>query len=364
MGAPVEHRQRHRRRPAGAARHRRRAGLPRPLPPRVADHPRAPASRSPGCSRCSTRCRCSCPACSSWSSSGSARGTPSQGTITPGELVAFYGYSAFLMIPLRTATEYANKLIRARVAAARVCRVLALDPEVSRARASSPRPRRRRRRSPTGAAACVVRAGPAHRDRQRAARRVRRRWPTGSAWRASPVDDEVTPRRRPADRAVAATRCAAGSSCPTPARCCSPAGSATGSTSPARGDVERALDTAVGRRHPRGAARRPRHRWSPSAAAASPAASGSGWCWPARCRRPGDPGAGRADLGGRRPHRGPDRGRGCGAHRAGRTTVVTTTQPADAGRRRRGRVPARRAGRRHRHPRASCSTRAPTTAAS
>ncbi len=53
------------------------------------------------------------------------------GTITPGELVAFYGYSAFLMIPLRTATEFANKVIRARVAAARVCRVLALDPDVS-----------------------------------------------------------------------------------------------------------------------------------------------------------------------------------------------------------------------------------------
>ncbi len=51
-----------------------------------------------------------------------------QGRITPGELVAFYGYSAFLMIPLRTATEYANKLIRARVAARRVCRVLALTP--------------------------------------------------------------------------------------------------------------------------------------------------------------------------------------------------------------------------------------------
>jgi ABC-type multidrug transport system fused ATPase/permease subunit len=44
--------------------------------------------------------------------------------------VAFYGYSAFLLIPLRTATEYANKVIRGRVAAARVCRVLALEPEV------------------------------------------------------------------------------------------------------------------------------------------------------------------------------------------------------------------------------------------
>jgi ABC-type multidrug transport system fused ATPase/permease subunit len=52
-----------------------------------------------------------------------------QGQITPGDLVAFYGYSAFLMIPLRTATEYANKLIRARVAAVRVCRVMALTPD-------------------------------------------------------------------------------------------------------------------------------------------------------------------------------------------------------------------------------------------
>ncbi|MEO9325813.1 ABC transporter ATP-binding protein [Nocardioides sp. C4-1] len=51
-----------------------------------------------------------------------------EGRITPGELVAFYGYSAFLMIPLRTATEYANKFIRARVSAARVCRLLSLEP--------------------------------------------------------------------------------------------------------------------------------------------------------------------------------------------------------------------------------------------
>ena len=52
------------------------------------------------------------------------------GRITAGELVAFYGYSAFLMIPLRTATEFANKLIRARVSAARICRLLALEPDV------------------------------------------------------------------------------------------------------------------------------------------------------------------------------------------------------------------------------------------
>lgn len=52
------------------------------------------------------------------------------GEISAGELVAFYGYSAFLMLPLRTATEFANKLIRGRVAASRVCRVLALEPDV------------------------------------------------------------------------------------------------------------------------------------------------------------------------------------------------------------------------------------------
>ncbi len=54
-----------------------------------------------------------------------------QGRITAGELVAFYGYAAFLMIPLRTATEFANKWIRAFVAARRVIRVLALEPEVA-----------------------------------------------------------------------------------------------------------------------------------------------------------------------------------------------------------------------------------------
>ncbi|MEJ7795826.1 MAG: ABC transporter ATP-binding protein [Nocardioides sp.] len=48
------------------------------------------------------------------------------GEITAGELVAFYGYSAFLLIPLRTATEYADKVIRGLVSARRICTVLAL----------------------------------------------------------------------------------------------------------------------------------------------------------------------------------------------------------------------------------------------
>ena len=53
-----------------------------------------------------------------------------QGTISPGELVAFYGYAAFLVMPLRTATEAANKWIRAFVSARRICTVLALEPEI------------------------------------------------------------------------------------------------------------------------------------------------------------------------------------------------------------------------------------------
>jgi len=53
------------------------------------------------------------------------------GRITPGELVAFYGYAAFLMLPLRTATEYANKFIRAIVSARRVCMVMALTPDLT-----------------------------------------------------------------------------------------------------------------------------------------------------------------------------------------------------------------------------------------
>ncbi|MDQ3423960.1 MAG: ABC transporter ATP-binding protein/permease [Actinomycetota bacterium] len=53
-----------------------------------------------------------------------------QDRISPGQLVAFYGYAAFLLIPLRTATEFANKYIRGLVAARRVCTVLSLTSEI------------------------------------------------------------------------------------------------------------------------------------------------------------------------------------------------------------------------------------------
>ena len=40
------------------------------------------------------------------------------GEITAGELVAFYGYSAFLVMPLRTATEFVDRVTRAHIGAA------------------------------------------------------------------------------------------------------------------------------------------------------------------------------------------------------------------------------------------------------
>jgi ABC-type multidrug transport system fused ATPase/permease subunit len=49
------------------------------------------------------------------------------GQLTPGQLVAFYGYTAFLVLPLRTVTEAAHKWTAARVAAARVVTVLTLE---------------------------------------------------------------------------------------------------------------------------------------------------------------------------------------------------------------------------------------------
>jgi ABC-type multidrug transport system fused ATPase/permease subunit len=47
--------------------------------------------------------------------------------ITAGQLVAFYGYAAFLVVPLRTITEAWGRVLRAHVAATKVVNVLALN---------------------------------------------------------------------------------------------------------------------------------------------------------------------------------------------------------------------------------------------
>ncbi|MGH8870108.1 MAG: ABC transporter ATP-binding protein [Actinomycetes bacterium] len=53
-----------------------------------------------------------------------------EGTLSVGDLVAFYGYAAFLMVPLRTLTEYADRLTRGLVASRRILAVLDVDPDL------------------------------------------------------------------------------------------------------------------------------------------------------------------------------------------------------------------------------------------
>jgi ABC-type multidrug transport system fused ATPase/permease subunit len=53
------------------------------------------------------------------------------GRIGAGELVAFYGYAAFLVIPLRTAAEAVDKITRALVGARRMLDVLEVEPHVA-----------------------------------------------------------------------------------------------------------------------------------------------------------------------------------------------------------------------------------------
>jgi ABC-type multidrug transport system fused ATPase/permease subunit len=53
-----------------------------------------------------------------------------RGEITVGELIAFYGWAAFLVLPLRTFTEAADKFTRAHVAVERLLRLLAAVPNL------------------------------------------------------------------------------------------------------------------------------------------------------------------------------------------------------------------------------------------
>ncbi|MCE7005329.1 ABC transporter ATP-binding protein/permease [Kibdelosporangium philippinense] len=62
------------------------------------------------------------------------------GTITVGELVAFYGVSAFLVIPVSVATEAAHHYSEAIVAARRACAILALEPALKSPQDPKPLP--------------------------------------------------------------------------------------------------------------------------------------------------------------------------------------------------------------------------------
>jgi ABC-type multidrug transport system fused ATPase/permease subunit len=59
------------------------------------------------------------------------------GDIPTGQLVAFYLYAVFLIGPMRTLTEAADKLTKGHVAAGRVIRILSIQPEVTGGTATS-----------------------------------------------------------------------------------------------------------------------------------------------------------------------------------------------------------------------------------
>jgi ABC-type multidrug transport system fused ATPase/permease subunit len=60
------------------------------------------------------------------------------GRLSVGELIAFYGYAAFLLLPVRTVTEAADKFTRALVGARRTVQVLTLEPELVPGSAEEP----------------------------------------------------------------------------------------------------------------------------------------------------------------------------------------------------------------------------------
>ena len=63
-----------------------------------------------------------------------------EGEITAGQLVAFYGYTAFLVIPLRTATEMVDRATRAHIGAGKLIRILRVRPDQVEAGRTLPLP--------------------------------------------------------------------------------------------------------------------------------------------------------------------------------------------------------------------------------
>jgi ABC-type multidrug transport system fused ATPase/permease subunit len=63
-----------------------------------------------------------------------------QGTIDTGDLVAFYGYAAFLVIPLRTSAEAVDKITRAFVGARRMLNVLEVERDLAEPEAPAAEP--------------------------------------------------------------------------------------------------------------------------------------------------------------------------------------------------------------------------------
>ena len=148
------------------------------------------------------------------------------GKIDTGDLVAFYGYAAFLVLPLRTAAEAVDKLTRSYVGAKRMLAILVVKSEIAETASPAPEPAAlvplhdhgSGLRVEPGRLIGLVSAQP-----DEAAAIADRLGRFGD-------DDGVHPRRRAARPRSRSTRCAAGSSSARPTRSSSPARCAGSST--------------------------------------------------------------------------------------------------------------------------------------
>ena len=246
------------------------------------------------------------PGSSSSSSCGWGRASPSTGEITAGQLVAFYGYTAFLVIPLRTATEMVDRATRAHIGARKLT-----DPARRARRQQAPETRSRCRADRPGSSTPAV-ASPSSRAASpsscRRARRSPRPSPTGSAASAPARPTCALGGTRLADASLAEVRRRIVVSETDPRLFTGtlrdeldPWGDHDDATHP-RGALRRER-----RRRARGPARRPRQRGRGARPRLLRRPAPAPRADPRAAHRRRDPRARRADERRRRPHRGPHR---------------------------------------------------------
>ena len=225
------------------------------------------------------------------------------GRMGPSELVAVYGASAILVVPVTAATEATGPLAAAR-RARRVVRLLRLRPLLDPPADPVPIPPGARTCT-TRSPACTPRPGAHRRRRRTGGRRAGRRLPR--------FPGATTPARSRGSPSTASTsrRCTSGWSTPTPRTCDPRDGCATSSSRTAarrRERPRRGRRRRDGQGFPEGLdehlGEHGQKVW---------AASASAWRWPG-CRAPTPTSSScPTHLRGRRPRRGMDRGPDRGA---------------------------------------------------
>ena len=146
------------------------------------------------------------------------------GRITAGQLVSFYAYAVFLIAPLRTLTEAADKLTRGLVAARRVVHILNLKPDIEDTPGTpAAAPATATSSTPTPASASATGCSPPSPPPSPRTPR-----PSPTAWAATPP--ATSPSAASRSPPCPSPRSAAACSSPTTTPACSPARCATRST--------------------------------------------------------------------------------------------------------------------------------------